>query len=123
MVESMTDTERKLLAAWESGEDNAGLLLADWLEEQADERADGVRWLAENDRVCVFDEHASIPWTWWGEEHGIYDFNTKWEPCVLPEVVINRLHFGLSFAEFPDFPAAIYAAAEAWAAQRDEVTT
>lgn len=58
----------ELLAAWEADAPGAGLVYADWLEEQGDPTADGIRWLAERDRFPRLRRRRDeVCWTWEAE--------------------------------------------------------
>lgn len=121
----MDDRERELLSAWESGNETAGLVLADWLEGQGDERADGVRWLAENGKRPEWESdsnHYGAGYHWWEWAAFKGDEDTVPSSAQLP--LDSDAAGGAWYRAHPDFPSAIYAAASAWtAAQREGATT
>lgn len=109
-------TERELLAQWEAGDSDAGLVLADWLEEQGDERSGGVRWLADN--RCA-PRQGGGRW-WWFYTKGSEPLGPC-GPYLGADVWAATFPLGRQ-GGLPGFPTAIYAAASAWAATQ-EVTT
>lgn len=103
--------EAELVAAVEAGETPL-VILADWLEERGDERAAGVRWLADNDRrprhdfVTAYERKPEPPtWKWHLTTHGTMPHQIPWtgEP---PTDVPGRA-VGGGVLEYDTFAAAL----------------
>jgi uncharacterized protein (TIGR02996 family) len=68
-------TEPDWLALIEADPDDVGLRLvfADWLEEQQDPRAQGVRWQVDHGKMprpCCLHDGAELDWCWWDARMG-----------------------------------------------------
>ena len=101
---------------------------ADWLEEAGDEKAAGVRWLAENGKRPDKYIHrrfgsTKVPWEWWRED-GTAPAKWQFLAEVLPAELIDAMPETVPTEHWRSFATvieAVDAAALAWAQTREGV--